>query len=63
MGILMAISNHYNPQNVYVLLIFVCITKYLCNYYLFDFVLSLPSNTPEILNTILKCVIKPVFKL
>jgi hypothetical protein len=31
-------------------------------YYLFDFILSLPSNKPEILNEILKCVIKPVFK-
>ena len=37
------------------LLIIVCITNYLTTYYLFDFVLSFPSDKPEILNEILKC--------
>jgi hypothetical protein len=36
---------------VYVLLIIrVCITNYSCMHYLFDFVLSLPFDKPEILN-------------
>ena len=38
------------------LLISVCITNYLSTYYLFDFVLSFPSEKPEILNEILKFV-------
>jgi len=57
---------------LYILLIIVCIThfflyellfirvgitNYYCMYYLFDFVLSLPSKKPEILNENLKFVI------
>ena len=46
--------HRHDKHVLYILIIIVCITKYSSMYYLFDFVLSLPSNKPEILNEILK---------